>query len=643
MRQGLRDTSEEEIGDSSAERALFGGKLRYDLGFNRHEGAVLSLSLWQAAKMLPDLVAEVLRLAYEADARALRRVAASELFQGISTATILLGTNESISALLVADIDSPALRSALPFVIVVALAVGFRTLASAISRAYLGRLEPKIERVATVRYLERVIRVELSSIEDPDFHRLLDSAQHGASSARRVLMYCGAIANALITFLAVAAVLATLNPILLLLLALLAVPRSWSALWNARARYLSAHAWIEHARAAKLLSALLIDQHSASEIRVHDAGQFLLDQYGKLARSSEEEQARLANDAARTQVFAAVMVGVTSILTYGVLGGFVLYDVMKLATVGTVIIAVRMGTTNLSILMTQANSLYESALYVGDLRRLCEEAEYRAVQEGGEKLDEVIDRIIFEKVNFKYPGADRSALLDVDLTIPKGSVVALVGENGSGKSTLVKLLAGLYKADSGSVRWGGIDVSNADRRDLQSRIAMVAQDFKRWPFTARANVVISRAGAAVDHVRLQEAAAHSGAEATIKELPQGWDTLLAREYYGGHGISGGQWQRLGIARARYRDAPILIVDEPTSALDARAEAEVFERILKQKREDQTVVLVTHRLASVRTADLVYVLKDGRVIESGSPDQLLASEGLFAELFSIQANAYSLES
>ncbi|WP_427166103.1 ABC transporter ATP-binding protein [Streptomyces sp. C1-1] len=639
MAQRLRAPGED---DSSAEGFLFGGKLRYDLGFNRYEGALLKHSLWQAGKMLPAIVRQVLRMAYQADRSALRRVAVLEIFQGIAMAIMLAAANKTILTLLAPDIDLAAVRNALPFLISVVLAGGLRSLASAMSQAHLGRLEPKIERVATQRYLERAIRVELASIEDPKFHRLLDSAQHGATSARRVLLYCGAIANALITFLSTSVILFSVNPFLLPLLVLVAVPRSWSALRNAQARYLSAHTWIEHARAAKLLSALLIERDSAPEIRVHGAGEFLLEQYGELARSSEEEQTRLAKAAARTQMFAALVTGLVWVFAYSILGALVVCDVMKLATVGTVIIAVRMGTANFSSVMIQANSLYEDALYVADLGRLCEEAESRAVPPSGQKLGKDIDEIIFEKVEFSYPSSDRPALRDVDLVIPKGNVVALVGENGSGKTTLVKLLAGLYKSDLGRVCWGDVDASQADRRDLQSRVAMVGQDFKRWPFTAQANVMISRSDEGVDHVRLQEAAAHSGVDKVIEQLPSGWGTLLAREYHGGFDISGGQWQRLGIARARYRDAPVLIVDEPTSSLDARAEAEVFEKILKRKREDQTVVLVTHRMASVRAADLVYVLKEGRVVESGSPDELLTKGGLFAELFGIQANAYALD-
>jgi ATP-binding cassette subfamily B protein len=218
--------------------------------------------------------------------------------------------------------------------------------------------------------------------------------------------------------------------------------------------------------------------------------------------------------------------------------------------------------------------------------------------------------------------------------------VALVGENGSGKTTLVKLLAGLYKPERGRILWDGVDAATADRHRLAERIAMVAQDFKRWPFTARVNVALGRPSAPVCEERLAASIAEAGAEPVIADLPRGLDTLLARNFSGGHELSGGQWQRLGIARAAYRRGRILIVDEPTAALDARAELEVFERIRALADSGQTVVLITHRLASVRHADLVHVLDQGRLVESGTPDELLATGGLYAELYALQAEQFA---
>lgn len=201
----------------------------------------------------------------------------------------------------------------------------------------------------------------------------------------------------------------------------------------------------------------------------------------------------------------------------------------------------------------------------------------------------------------------------------------------------MKLLAGLYRPDAGRILWDGVDAAEADRHLLAERVAMVAQDFKRWPFTARVNVAIGRSAAPLTEERLAGAVAEAGAGDVVEDLPRGLDTLLARHFSGGHELSGGQWQRLGIARAAYRRGRILIVDEPTAALDARAELEVFDTIRALADNGQTVVLITHRLASVRHADLVHVLDQGRLVESGTPDELLTSGGVYAELYALQAD------
>jgi ATP-binding cassette subfamily B protein len=329
------------------------------------------------------------------------------------------------------------------------------------------------------------------------------------------------------------------------------------------------------------------------------------------------------------------------VATYTTLGGLLLSGTMALSVAGTAVIAIRTGSASLDTLVLEVNALHEEALFVGDLQRLYTEAAERAIPVGGAALPDNPREIRFENVSFSYPGdAARPALDDVSLTLPLGRIIALVGENGSGKTTLVKLLAGLYKPDRGRILWDEVDAATADRQRLAERIAMVAQDFKRWPFTARVNVAVGRSSAALTEDRLTAAVAEAGAEEVVADLPHGLDTLLARNFSGGHELSGGQWQRLGIARAAYRRGRILIVDEPTAALDARAELEVFEKIRALAGTGQTVVLITHRLASVRHADLVHVLDEGRLVESGTPDELLATGGVYAELYSLQAEQFT---
>ncbi|MET9648045.1 ABC transporter ATP-binding protein [Streptomyces syringium] len=629
---------------SPSERLLFGGPLLHDTGWNKHERAYLEMSLWAMALSLPRLVASTVRLAWRADRRALWAVGCAEVLHGVTQAIGLVAVNDVLGAVLATGPIADRLHAAVPALIWVAATSLVGALAMSASTAGTGRLEPKVERVATEMYLERVIRVELEAIEDENFHRLLDTAQYGAAGARRMIRYCTAVVGALVSFAAAAGVLTVLHPVLLPLLLLMTLPRSWAALRNSRTRYESFQRWAQHSRAGRLLSQTLIRTDPAPEIRVHDVGPFLLGHFRSMSESSEGEQTRLARSAARTRLIASALTGLATLVTYLALGGLLLTGVMALSVAGTAVLATRSGAASLTTLILQVNSLYEEACYVMDLERLCVEAGKRAIPVGGLPVPEQPRLIRFEDVTFTYPGdspTERPALSGVTLDIPMGKIVALVGENGSGKTTLVKLLAGLYQPGEGTIRWDGQDAGALDRAELFSRFAMVSQDFHRWPLTARMNIAIGRTDRPLEEERVEAAARYAGARKVVEGMPRGWDTLLSRGYKGGHQISGGQWQKLGLARAHYRDAQILIVDEPTSALDARAELEVFEQIRQLAQAGQTVLLITHRLASVRDADLIHVLENGRLRESGTFRELTDNPpvGIFRDLYEMQRRQF----
>jgi len=630
-----------QAGPSASEQLLFGGPLRYDMGWNQHTDAFLELSFRAMVTRLPAMLGSSFRLAWQADPRAARIVLAAEAGRGVTQAVSLLAVNSVLGRLITGGAIADRLHGAVPALVTMAAVLLVGALLRAASTYATGRLEPKVERVATELYLERAAAVELAAIEDHAFHKLLDTAQYGASSARRMISLATRVMNAVISLIAAAGVLTVLHPALLPLLVTMTLPSAWGALTNARRRYESFHIWVQHARAGHLISGLLTEPEAAPEIRVHGVGPFLLRHFHSMSESAEAEQARLARLAARTGLIAATWTGLATAATYATLGGLLLSGAMALSVAGTAVIAIRTGSGSLDTLVLAVNQLHEEALFVGDLEKLYKEAAERAIPVGGAALPEEPQEIRFENVTFSYPGeSTHPALDDVTLRLPLGRIIALVGENGSGKTTLVKLLAGLYRPDRGRILWDGVDAATADRHQLADRIAMVAQNFKRWPFTARVNVAVGRSAAPLTEERLAGALAEAGAEDVVADLPRGLDTLLARNFSGGHELSGGQWQRLGIARAAYRKGRILIVDEPTAALDARAELEVFEKIRALAGTGQTVVLITHRLASVRHADLVHVLDQGRLVESGTPDELLLSGGVYAELYALQADQFT---
>jgi ATP-binding cassette, subfamily B, bacterial len=249
-----------------------------------------------------------------------------------------------------------------------------------------------------------------------------------------------------------------------------------------------------------------------------------------------------------------------------------------------------------------------------------------------------LDRVRVEDVSFMYPGAQRPALDHVDLHVDPGEIVALVGANGSGKTTLVNIICQLYRRHTGRVFWNGIDAATLPPSAIASDLTVLFQDYLQYHLTALDNIVFGRIERPMRIEDAIAAASQVGIDDYLAQLPDGYHTRMGLEFHGGHELSGGQWQRLALARAFYRGGRFLILDEPTASLDPRAEAELFEQ-MRRLAEGRSVLLVSHRFSSARAADRIYVLDAGRVVETGSHDELMAEGGQYAELFTLQARAY----
>jgi len=256
---------------------------------------------------------------------------------------------------------------------------------------------------------------------------------------------------------------------------------------------------------------------------------------------------------------------------------------------------------------------------------------------GASKMRVAKGEIAFHDVHFAYDNS-KPVLRGISLRLAPGEKMALVGENGAGKSTLIKLLMRLYDPNEGSIRYGGVDLRDMDVRDLRDRIGVLFQDFVRYQWTARENVGVGWVPALGDKARIDHAVDDGGARSLIDQLPQKLDTMLGGWFEDGHELSGGQWQKIALARAFMRDSEVLVLDEPTAALDAEAEHELFVR-LQQLAADRTAILISHRFSTVRQADRIAVIRDGRVEELGTHDELLAHNGRYAHLFKLQAAGY----
>ncbi|MEV6520354.1 ABC transporter ATP-binding protein [Longispora sp. NPDC051575] len=627
---------------------LFGSGIRMSAGWAQHDGAGADLGFATMVRRLPRLVATAFALAWEAGRWTLPLAMVAKVLAGVATAVALLATNQVLAQLLAGPPSRERLTAALPALATVAVAGVARSVLSSVGDAASGRLAPRIDRVAYVRLLERAVDVELAVIQNAEFRNLMQAAGRGTLAARQVTAGTIALLEALAGLLGAAGVLAVLHPVLLPLLLLVIVPSAWGAVRTARARFLSMKRWTELTRQLDNLANLLTGSASAEEVRAHRTGDFLLGHYRRLATLSEDEQARLARGEARTRLVTDGLSGLARLATFAALGGLLLAGTVPLGVAATVVLAIRTCTQNLVALVTAVNSLYEQGLFVQDWQRACARAEAEAMPAHAAKVTGPPAAIEVSDLHFTYPNATRPALRGVNLTVRRGQILALVGENGSGKTTLAKLLVGLYLPTAGTVRWDGRSTADLDRASVFDQVALVPQDFVRWPFTARVNVTIGRPDRPeTDRTgtgrRLAESARFGRADEVVDRLDQGWDTLLAPEFWGGTTLSGGQWQRIGLARAHYRDAPVVVFDEPTAALDPRAELEVFDKVCDLAGAGRSVILVTHRLASVRRADQIHVLDEGVVVEHGDHDALIRADGRYAELYRLQAEQHAVPS
>jgi ATP-binding cassette, subfamily B, bacterial len=611
--------------------------------------AELTASYWEAydqrlaetrflaiARQLPELIGRAIRLAWEANHRDTVATIGLNVVSGVLTGFALLATTGVLEALFTAGPTPQRVRAALPSLILVAAAVAGRAGLQAAAGWAQGRLHPQVERVVEIRLLDLTTRVELAAFDDAAFYDAMQRARdRGLFAAPQVVSSVLDCVTGVAGIVSTALVVAVLQPVLLVLLLLAELPSGWAAVRSARIGYITNFALADSIRRKWILADLMADRHTAAEMRSFTLRHFMLARVARLAAYARDAQLMAAGRQAGTRLMAQAAGGIATAGVYTALGILLAVGAIPLAVAGTAVLAIRSAQASLATLLHAVNRCYEEGLYFSDYLAFCADAAQRVPPPGTKPIPAAFDRITADRITFTYPGAGRPALTEVSVEIRQGEVVALVGENGSGKTTLAKILAGLYRPDSGTVWWDGTAIADVDSEPLRELIAVIAQDHANWPLTVRHNIVMGRDA---DPDLLAQASAASGADSVITALPLGYDTLLDRHFKNGAELSGGQWQRIAAARGFYRSAPLLIMDEPTAALDARAEYALFTSIPKHA-EHRSVLLITHRLASVRHADRIYVLHDGRVIEEGAHADLLALGGQYAELFNLQASQY----
>ncbi|MGI5163075.1 ABC transporter ATP-binding protein [Spirillospora sp. CA-253888] len=587
------------------------------------------------ARRLPALLAGAVRLAAAAAPREFSFVTVLQAVGGLGLVLPILGGRELLDRILapggVTDMGAVLAQAA-----VTLLLIGLVGLATAVATARDDVLSELLNRYAMGRILDVACAVDLAEFERPEFHNRLERASMSARiRPHQLAQGIGALSSALLSTVGIALALAAIEPLLVPATLLAAVPLWLAGLKSGQLLFDALFRLTPAERERSYLLEVLTGRRPAKEVRAFGLAPYLRGRWERRTEERLEEIRRTARGRLRITLLARAASG----LTLGaVLGPVIFYAAsggMAMADAGAAVAAVLLLASRLRTAAAGTDQLFEAAPFVHDLQSFLAPVERPAATE---PAPPPFRRLTVEDLAFTYPSADRPALRGVDLEIRAGQVVALVGENGSGKTTLSKLLSHLYRPQSGSIRYDGVDVAGVDPDELRRQIAVLFQDFERYLLPAADNVAMGRWEDAGDQEAVERAAVAAGAHDLLADLPDGYRTLLGPEFVGGVDLSGGQWQRVALARAFFRDAPFVILDEPTATLDARAEHELFER-LRALLAGRTVLLVSHRFSTVRTADHIYVMADGRVAEHGTHDELMARGGRYAEMFTLQAAGY----
>jgi ATP-binding cassette subfamily B protein len=502
-----------------------------------------------------------------------------------------------------------------------------------------GLLADKFTRYINTRIMRHASSLDLMSFEDPFFYDKLERARVQGTDRIGMIQASGRLVQEIITTVSLAASIYHFSPWILFVLIVCILP---TFLVETRFAFLgySLHSRQTPARREmEYFRVLGGSKESAKELKLFGLSSFLVDRYTKLSDEVYGETVRLS----RRRLFAGMLFALIGILGYYGSYAFAIHQtVMGVLTIGTLVFvagAIAGASSNIQAVLSTFSSIAGQALFLTDL------LEFFSVRP---KVYSKPDALLaprpirhgfeFKDVSFSYPGSSKLVLKNINFSLEPSERIALVGKNGQGKTTIVKLLTRLYDVTSGHILLDGVDIREYNLEDLWREVGVIFQDFMRYELTSSENIAIGRIQERDNQFLIRSAAQKSLADEMIRQLPKLYEQRLGCRFEGGVDLSGGEWQKIALARAYLRDAQLLILDEPTASLDARSEHEVFKRFA-ELTEGKMSLLISHRLSTVKMADRVLVLENGSIAEQGRHEQLLKTGGSYAEMFELQAASY----
>ena len=487
--------------------------------------------------------------------------------------------------------------------------------------------------------LDKALTLTLAQFEDSELYDKLNRARQEASVRPLSLVNrTFALAQNLVSLASYAGLLLAFSPLAVAILVVAGLPVFVAETKFSGERFRAFQWRSADRRMLAYLEIVLAREDHAKEVKLFDLGARLMTRYREIFRRIYADEKRLT---IRRDGWGFSLGLLSNLAFYGAYAWIAIEAIAQTITLGGMtmyLLLFKQGQSAVAAMLSAVGGMYEDNLYLSNLYDYLEQPSHGV---GGTALGgpDAQAGIEFDHVSFAYPGATAPAIRDLTLTVRPGQSVALVGSNGSGKTTLVKLLAGLYTPDSGTIRYQGRDLKDWDPVALRSRVGVIFQDFNRYQLTVGENIGAGDVAAFDDRERWQEAAAKGQAAEFVAALPASYATQLGRWFNNGQELSGGQWQRVALARAFMRTgAEILVLDEPTAAMDAETEAQIFEHF-RSLTKDRIAILISHRFSTVRYADQIVVLEEGRIVEQGSHDELMRLGNRYAHLFNLQARAY----